>query len=699
MFTELLHKKINQLYLGWFFVLLLTGNILFFHSVVIGVFDSLGFFIIFSVILSHLINHISHGKKLLSFIILFTSIIIFCLFFVYFFTLTKLVIIISIWVISIIITVLQIIKKNNTSSIEYGQLKTELPLIVFNKIQIIFPLALLLCLIQILTLFKIKLSGPIYYGFVSNPSPLTPYILGGVFLILFISIYSSIRSRYLLLVLVIFFIVSASVFIIISQNLYGADSWRHFAIEKYIASGNRYEPTNVVELLQFKSEKIPNASLYTTIPVLYHLTYLPIEYIHKFFQLLFLAPLLLLVFYFGMLDLIKSKQQSFLFVLVLLLSQGLLYVGQYNSVQAVGIVFFFINFWIWLRYLMGKTKGLPIYYWIISIFAILSYPTTGYFSLITIIIILVLKFFQIRNYIFKPLLYGIPIGLVFALPIPLLDILLKKIPVDSVYTQNWAHFFSIISDWWKTMFPTGTNNPGLFPFISIMMIFGFIWLYKHEKNRLFPLLLVLFISLQISQWSSLIFQKDRLGIFTGRVQVLLSIFYYIVAFVSLRVLVLKVIKSDKKLLFVTIGTALTLLFILLTNIAKYNFAWSISDNELNAIRYIQRVEGDDSKYIVLTDEVTAAAGTALTGFDKGTYYWYPEGNIYNSYIELLKSPNKHTLQTICRKFEIDHVYYIDTPIPLTTSFPDAKKIFPNIMQISWSADKVKVMSYFCAKKL
>ncbi|MFH1366683.1 MAG: hypothetical protein ABIH38_01695 [Patescibacteria group bacterium] len=689
---EIFNKKIYQLFAGWLFIISLTLNISFFHNAIIGVLSCIGFFIIFSFVLSKLIKHISQGRKLLAFIIVFTSIITFCLFFVYFLLLSKMVIIISLWVTGIVITGWQIIKKDSPRPSDNNDCNPEPSKIVFNNIKIFFPFTLLLFLIQFLTLFKIKSFGPIYNGFIPDLSTLMPYILGGVFFILFISIFSSIRSRYLLFIMVILFIVSASAFIIISQNLYGADSWRHFAIEKYISLGNRYEPTNIAELLQFKSEKIPNASLYTIIPVLYHLTYLPIEYIHKFFQLLFLAPLLLLTLYFGILDFIKNKQQSLLFVLVLLLSPGLLYVGQYNSVQAVGIVYFFINLWLWLRFLLEKTDRIPWYNWTISFFTTIAYPTTGYFSFITILIILLLHFFKKRNYNFRPFIYGLPLGLLFAFPIPLLDILFKKIPINTVYTQNWSNLSSIIAVWWKTMFPIGTNNPGLFPFIFILMFIGLIWLYKREKNRIFPLLLILLISLQVSQWSASIFQKDRLGIFTGRVQVLLDIFYYIVAFTGLRILIIKMVKSRKKLLYATIGTTLALLFVTSTNIARYNFAWSISNNELNAINFIRNKQ--NMPYLVLTDEVTSAAGSAVTNLSNA-YYWYPDGDLYLSYVNLLKSPTINTLESICQQYKRQNVYFIDTPIPITTSYSEAQKNLQKIMSVKWTKNLVKVMVYNC----
>lgn len=686
-------KKIIFFIVGWLSVLVLTVNILWLHSWVLGMPLSILFFLSFAYILSKKLTLRSMDGFFLGGITFFTIFILFNLFYLYFFTLNEWSVALSIFITASVASFFYFFLHYCNDIVAFQKKNEERAL--FPKINIIYPFIFALLIAQVFILLAIRSNGHIYHGFIPRLEILSPWLMGVSFFLLFILVFSSLRVKYIIFSTLCLYLISSAVYVIVFQDLYGADPWRHLAIENFVGLGNEYKPTDVIELLSLKSEKLPNASLYTIIPSLHYVSQLPIDFIHKYFSLLMLAPAFFLILFLIGRDLFGNNRAASVFTFGMLISPATLYIAQYTSVQGVGIFYFTVNLWIWIRYLLNKDQPLQLYHFIITPLAIIAYPTTGYFSLIVVSLAVLIKYF--KNFFSKinPIFYTVPLSFFIALPIPVLDIYLKSVKIDQSYGANWISVFSIFKDWFQTVSPIFYDNPGLTPFIFLVVINGTVWLYKKNKH-LFIFLIVVFLSTQIAQWSYFMFDdKGILPVFSGRVGNLAFIMYYFFAALGVCAIINKILLSKSRILLLLIGVIISFHFSQITNIYATTFGWSVSQAEAESIDYVKN-DSDGQSYIVLTDEVTSAAGSAKTNLGT-SYYWYPGGPVYELYVKLLKSPSESLLQDGCRNFDVNKIYFISAPIPLTVSYPENLDKIGRIMDKIWNRGKVDIYEHKCDK--
>lgn len=504
-----------------------------------------------------------------------------------------------------------------------------------------------------------------------------------------LSILSSIRTKYILFAGIVVLLALTSTNVVGFASLYGADSWRHFSVEKYISTGQTYNPTSISQLLTFQSEKIPNGTQYVTIPLLQSLTALDIQLVHKYFSWLILGPLSLLVIYFSARDFRARKLTAALATIFALTIPGFNYIGAGTFPQAFGLFFFLINAWIWLTTASFKGWKCKVVVTAISILACVTYPVTALFSIALIAGILISRLNPRLYTKWLQIISGLlAIGLLTA-AFPILDIYLKKVPLNdllvnstnSVFGQYYSRLIDLVRQ-----YSSNINS-----FIFIGFVIGIVKIFKTKETRKIGWLAGIFVcALQLTAWFNGFVAVKQLSVFSGRVYLLLSLISGVL-FVTGIVFLLK---RFSIVVAVSLIVIYSVVVAVQANPNSVDFGYSITKKEIIAVNTIT-ASATTGYYAVLSDEVTAAAGNALTGYTAGHYYWYPGNVIGDAYWSVIQSPTISALKSSCANLRVDELYFINSPIPPNVSYKENIQILEGLMTPLPSSDR-NIFRYLCS---
>lgn len=491
----------------------------------------------------------------------------------------------------------------------------------------------------------------IYSGFVPTTIPIL--LLGVTAAVSFFAALFRFGKLSLLATLLFTLTVAATIALAV-DNLYGADSWRHVGIALHVADGWVYPPTQLGELLKFSTEKIPNASLYALLPFLHTWTSITIPNLYLILGIL-LPGIFALVLYLAAHDITGSKR-----IAGIIATSGLVVIGGYGgldyvlNVRSIGMLLFVCTGWLWIRYLLRRDRTIQVQHIFVTVMSVLAYPTTGYFTFAFVVSAILLRAYPLKR---SALGLTVIAGLVLAIPVPAMDVLFRNVPLDPSLSSNPLFFLQAYKGWWGG----ATALAGWAVFVSAGIAVGFIWLYRHARS-IFTLVSALFVALLTDTLLAGYFQ-GAYAPFTSRVGFIFSGLQGILFGIGLVVLVNRAIQKKFWTALIAFGLLFAALAANANDLRKFSLGWSPSDAELQAIQDIA-AKHEGSEYVVLTDEVTSAAGYAVSKH-YSAYYWYPVGELYNYYQAFLTEPSKATVERVCTAFGVKHVYLLYTPIPPT----------------------------------
>lgn len=533
-------------------------------------------------------------------------------------------------------------------------------------------------------------SQHIYTGIL--PSPHVPYHI--LLLLLLFSIILALlrrnRTPVILFLFAAFLFVTSALYVAPLQEVYGSDLWRHIAVEKFVAEGNQYEPTDLFELLQLKSEKVPNGFFYSTMVSVHYYTSVPFTWLNRLGGALLFLPILVACFYGILRSLMKSSWSS-LAMLGVLAIPATVYVSRLTTPHAFGLTTFFVAMWLWTRYIKGEYSP-PLLRYGLTLFALLSYPTTGYFTLLFALISVITKRVKrLRTTVwFIPLIFFS--GILLSFPVIYADIVLKHAPLAIQNEQTFFAAMHVIADWWQQLIAVTPSNPELL--FLLLAIVGMVWLYRHAP-LFFLNFSILLVTARVNLFLRGIFSPEILPPFSDRI---FNIYWLLLA-IPFAIGITLLWKEAKKGKVVQIVIAIIIIFLIIraNNPAAQVFGWSVSSRQVGAIQYIVEKAGAES-YVVLTDEVTSAAGTAIAGFTNTAYYWYPGGVVYETYVSFVNEPTMNTLNKACHSLQTKKIFFIYTPIPLNTRTPDLLVKAKKIMEEVYTNNDTHVLYASCYAK-
>lgn len=536
-------------------------------------------------------------------------------------------------------------------------------------------------------LFQVSFGPALYHG--ALPTPAVPYVwlVAIIFACLFVS-YLKRLPVYTSITLSILLVLAAGMLYRATLHVpYGADSWRHIAIESYIAAEHRYEPTAIIELLKFRSEKLPNGLQYTIVASVHTYTGVSIALLHQYLSLIIYTSLFMVALSYLRKRYFEAFQTPLLLAAALAM-QATAYIAQLSNPQSLGLVLFLVNLVVWLQYV--RRELIPWYVLLpISVVALLAYPTTGYVSALIVLVGFGARHLRAVRWNALHIVWLSFLGIIAALPIFFADRLLKNIPLLSVYSEHWWSIAQTAKHWYQQVMYLSINN------LEIVLVgfavLGLVYLFKEHRSS-FSLFFVPLVAVRVALWFRVAFTGDTLPPFSDRLNLLYTVLLIVpvalgLVFVAKRFVQMRLRSGVLALFLVT-------LFISFFSLdpSQQTFGWSVTQAEEGALAYIQR--SAPAHYIVLADEVTSAVGSARTNLYAG-YYWYPDGALRDAYLELLRVPQRKTLQGICQRLQPTKIYFIDTPIPPTASYPESQKALGQVMHLEWQKDRTRVFSYAC----
>ncbi|MEK7632011.1 MAG: hypothetical protein AAB445_04085 [Patescibacteria group bacterium] len=511
-------------------------------------------------------------------------------------------------------------------------------------------------------LYRIAQAPHLYTGSLATVVPITVVVLFAFVSYLFAVFGRSLHALFFIIVATLAFTLT---FTFAVDNLYGADSWRHVGIAEQVVQGQVYEPTNFQTLVQFSSEKVPNASLYVVLPFFAYWTKLSVTTAFTGLSI-FLPGLLAVLLYAAGLDLSRNKRSAALMALAGSLAAFYLSLDPALNVRSLGIAALLLTSWLWIRYLLHRDVKISFIHIIIGLLALAAYPTTGFICGVVILLA-----YLLRRYTFRRLTFPIVIcaGLLFAAVIPMLDYFLQHAQVTNAFQENAVYVFTSSGRNWIASLLTLRTFSGI---LTLSMIASLVWLYYSYRN-VFILAATVSFALAVDVIALSIF-KDAYVPFTSRVPFIFDATRALLAGLSLALAVHWAIRKRERIVVIALGVLTSVLIATLTSPSKYHFGWSVSNVELQAIHYINSdAQAATASYVVLTDEVTSAAGFASSG-NRYAYYWYPNGSLYAFYQAFVTNPSARVIQEICSTYAVNRVYFLKTPIPLTSDMDSNKQM-------------------------
>lgn len=478
------------------------------------------------------------------------------------------------------------------------------------------------------------------------------------------------------------------------DTLYGADGWRHFGKIVRVDSGQPYEPTQLHGLLKFENEKVPNASLYTLLPMMHRLSGIEMLTLYRYSALVFFGPLLIITVYFATRELTRNRRAAQLVVLAGFLAPGFFSLDGYLNVRTVGIVFLIIHLWVWMRYLLDYPRSSWAERVPITLVAILAYPTTGYISLVIVVLALALKHLRGWRQRWPSLALVVILGLIFAVTIPYLDVSRMGVKIQPIYQHEWWRFGELAKSW----FVNAVNPDDIIrSSFTIFFFVGLGWLWWRYHGRLFILIGTISLVLLVDVWTLSIF-IDSYAPFSSRVSMILSVAMAILFGLGCDRAISLIGQRARPWPSFALGLVMVALLLKYNTLSTATIGWTPSNNELAAVRYIARQSVDDT-YITLSDETTSAVGYALTRGEV-SYSWYPNTPLASLSDAFVRKPTLDTLRQACRLGNIDQIYFIDNVIPPTGEFRQKNKtIYQRLFQTGPSFGEVDVYHQNCLKIL
>lgn len=526
----------------------------------------------------------------------------------------------------------------------------------------------------------------VYFG--NAPIPLPPLVISLIFFGLFILAQSRLPRPVWLLILIFTVVGLNSHFLFFNDTLYGADSWRHYGKIVRVETGAPYPPTNPAELIRLQTEKVPNGSLYTTVPLMSYLTTLSSFTLMRYAGLLLFIPLMVAVLYYAALDLSRSEVIARIISLTAVFAPGYLSLEGFLNVRTIGLTLFVVNAWVWGRYLFERDRSLRWSIVPVTLVAILAYPTTGYYSALVAGLVLLVRILghRFQRGAWRWLL--LPAIVVAAAPIFMLDA--SRNVIRDGFRENWWTVLDAVMSWLRFHF----DAERLFSFLGALgILFALVLLVRSKQRRVLIVLAVLLGALIVNSMSLTLFPESYAP-FTSRTPMLLNLFYAVVIGASLGWLIIHV--RALRSISVQLGLAFFFALAVTTVVGgvTVTFGWTPSEREVEAVRAIESLESNP--YVVLTDETTSAVGYALSD-NETSYSWYPNTPLWGIASAFIVEPTEKKLQDACALSQgTAVVYYLATPIPPSEYYREKNRpTFEELMDVVYQNDQDTVYRYPC----
>lgn len=655
---------------------LLIFNVLSLHLAIIGIITFITWLIIAARSLSKIYKPLAHGNTWYSGFLIAGVIILINLVMVYFIR--------YIWWINIVLPMIitgclilinkpELIEKHTEDQAESGTVESKKRII-----KIIYITVFSLVIVGLVwLLIRIRMNGEVSNGTLPSSVQIPQELLYLALLLIMSGILFVKRSKLLIISIIVLTLVTSSVYFFGVKRIYDADGWRHLSIERYVSTGQPYQPTDLFTLLKFKSEKLPNGLLYTIVPTINTVTQVEIEAIHKYWSLLLIALVIYSVYV--LLRNILTTRKSLVAISIIIASSGFQSIGWYSNPQSLGLATYLISLLLFGVAYYRPNKMLWPLLVITSILSILAYPTTSYYTICLLSLVLFTRTFGRFINRFTLIAFVAVFSILLAWPLYYIDTaIMRVIPInDSIAV--------VMQNIWNTIKTLTPSSGSIFNFIP--WIISFIWFIQLFRRRQYKILLIaltlLFaIFINVGMWP--LFSAKQSPMFLARVYNVFYLTLYLYAGIGMAYMFEQKLFKKSKIVKITSILMLATLYSINVNFNARNFSWSPTTNELTEIDSITSYANkfNITSYKVLADEPTSTAGNALTGFLSGHYYWFSGEIIAENYWYVIQNPTITALQQVCTNLNTGHVFFIDTQIPPNDGYRK------NIIRLESVMDKI-----------
>lgn len=452
--------------------------------------------------------------------------------------------------------------------------------------------------------------------------------------------------------------------LILGVTEYDGDGYRHLSSERYLLLEKPIYTLETDDVSRFLY-----VGAWSLHAILTQMTGLSLDLIHNLtpYLLASIFPIILL-FALGQTIFRRSKLGSLMLAVTPLFFYELNVHGMISNPKTFGYVLLLFSMFLSARSISQKRWPGWLDY-LVGLASLLVYPLSGAWSLLFLALAVV---FRIGKHWLRIALASL-VFLGVALIFPWLDLVLgAKLPVQEVgaiIMKMFAKWLpSIIATEWRLAFPL---------LLYFLVFLGWRFMRARlpkEQHSLLWLFLLPLLAAQIAfAWRLILPEQPA---FTARI----GIPFYVTLLPFLAAGILSIVKSAAQLWQARGAFVFAILLLSPFLVASYlqgPFTWSISIHELEAIQAID-AQHPDRNYIVLTEEITAAAANGILGYTIAPYYRYPSGLLYSASIQAAQNPSTDFLEQVRKDFEVETVYYLVNPLPPFTekSVEQAKKHLP-----------------------
>ncbi|MBI4175370.1 hypothetical protein HY523_02000 [Candidatus Berkelbacteria bacterium] len=439
-----------------------------------------------------------------------------------------------------------------------------------------------------------------------------------------------------------------SALLILGETEYNGDGYRHLASERFLLTEQPLYAWDETDPSRFLY--IGSWSLHA---LLTWMTGLSLDTIHLFFPYLIasLAPILIL-FAIGQLLFARSTLASLLLATSPLFFYELNVHSMISNPKTLGYVLLLLSMFLALASVLGQRR-VNLLDWFVALASLLVYPVSGAFSLLFVCLAV---FHRYRGKKIVMLIKFLTVAGFFLL-FPVLD----SLHGTQIPTAQYLFLVPKVVVRWLTSWLTSSIGASFPILLLFFLILG--WLFFRARLRETPgVLTVLLVPLLVAEsafaWRHTLPEQPA---FSARI----GIPYYVTLLPFLVAGVLALTASARAVSGARRGHVLLMLILpglVFAGSYQSPATWSISTAELEAIEAIDTAQrGRD--YLVLTEEITAAAANGRLGYTVAPYYRYPSGRLFESSMSMIAKPSLEKFEAARQEFQVETIYYLVNPLP------------------------------------
>jgi len=516
--------------------------------------------------------------------------------------------------------------------------------LALTKLQIVFMCLYLIFLIFTLGVMIYARTDDYVFDIARQMSPYYYYSLLVCFLMMWFGLLFDTKKRYtnnfikLVAIIGVVIVITFQV-VAVFEYMYGTDSWRHLTQEKHIYY-ETLERLDIGRVVTGKSARLVMGGYWSWVAIISWVSQVDIYKVWKYINpVSFIVVVMPIVFILGK-QLLRTSQLAMIFLACFFVVTSM-YNGAIATPHAYGIASMTMVLLVINSYFRGKCNLLTL---IISIiFSLFTYPVTGLLCLVAGLLALIFKK--------KPFKYDY-----YILPLIGLMVLVVLQIIIYGFSFNLHNTVGIILQALKY-----ANLKYLFIYILsqiaiwLLVLLGYFWLVRDSSSvatEMKKILISIFLLTALSTLLSLTLDN---ALILKRVSIVFRMF---VAFFMGFGLARLYLVAKSSVLRVAMPIVMAMIGVVALALPKP--AWSISNDEINAIKFIDKESGE-SKSIVFADELTSSVGNALMVGKNGnvSYYLHPTVEQYYDFKKLITDISETSFGDIAKKYSYyDNIYLL-----------------------------------------